>query len=55
MPPLDILTAMSLNSPATYLQWGWVGISIPNLIVMLVTVLAFVLALVLPFPKGDDD
>lgn len=55
MPPLDIVTAVSLNSPATYLEWGWLAISVPNLIVVLATVLTFVLALVLPFPKEDDD
>jgi len=48
--------AGSLNDPATYLSWGWLGISLSNLIVMLLTVAIFVLAVLLPFPHhGDDD
>lgn len=35
-----------------YLTWGWVSVSVPNLIAILVTVSLFILALVLPFPKG---
>ncbi len=44
-----------IGDPATYLQWGWAQISVPNLIVMLLTVAAFALALVLPFPHDEDD
>jgi len=35
-----------------YLTWGWVSVSVPNLIAILATTSLFVLALVLPFPKG---
>jgi hypothetical protein len=50
------LAAGSLNHPATYLSWGWLGISLSNLIVMLLTIAIFVLAVLLPFPHhGDDD
>jgi hypothetical protein len=40
--------------PATYLSWGWVSISVPNLIVIVLMIVVFVLALVLPFPKDRD-
>jgi hypothetical protein len=53
---LHALAAGSLNDPATYLSWGWLGISMSNLVVMLITVAVFVLAVLLPFPHhGDDD
>ncbi len=44
-----------LNEPAHYLVWGFVQVSIGNLVVILIMVLLFVLALVLPFPKGKDE
>lgn len=52
--PFDF-AAGSLNDPATYLTWGWVGISLTNLTVMLLTVVVFVLAVLLPFPHDADD
>lgn len=36
--------------PSTYLTWGWLSVSVPNLIMVLITIGLFVLALVLPFP-----
>ena len=52
-----------LNSPGHYLHWGVVQISVANLVVIGLMVVLFVLALVVPFPKGhpventrsDDD
>ena len=47
--------AVSLDQPASYWKvWEWIQISFPNLIVILLLLLTFVLALVLPFPKGRD-
>ena len=43
-----------VSDPATYVGWGWLSVSIPNLIVILVMIVLFVLAIVLPFPKGRD-
>jgi len=40
---------------AVYLTSGWFSISVPNLIVIGVTLALFVLALVLPFPKDRHD
>lgn len=45
----------NLDQPAHYLSWGPISISLGNLAVISVMVLLFVLALVLPFPKGKDE
>jgi hypothetical protein len=50
-----------MDQPAAYFDWGFVHISVPNLIVIGVMVLLFVAALVAPFPghrramQGDDN
>ncbi len=53
---MSVLAASGpIGDPATYLHWGWAQISVPNLVVMLITFAVFVLALVLPFPPDQDD
>ena len=50
---VDLVAApVNLNHPGHYLTWGVIQISVANLIVIGVMVVVFVLALVLPFPKG---
>jgi hypothetical protein len=49
MSPMTVLAGV--NDPATYLHVGWVSISVPNLIVIVVMFVLFALAIVLPFPK----
>jgi hypothetical protein len=46
-----------MDSPATYLNWGFILISIPNLLVILGMLVLFGIALVAPFPHGgkSDD
>jgi hypothetical protein len=39
-----------MDAPAPYFQWGVIQISLPNLVVIAVMLLIFILALVLPFP-----
>jgi hypothetical protein len=36
-------------------QWGWVTITVANLVVILAMIVVFVLALVLPFPASHED
>ena len=48
------LIGAALDNPATYLEWGWLSISIPNLIVIVVMLVIFVLAILLPFPGGQS-
>ena len=40
-----------MDSPATYLHWGFFQISIPNLLVIVGMVALFALAIILPFPR----
>jgi ABC-type polysaccharide/polyol phosphate export permease len=50
-----------MNQPAPYLHWGFILISLPNLVLILVMLALFVAALVAPFPhrgarhRADDD
>jgi len=39
-----------MDGQAPYYTWGFLQISLPNLVVIAVMLLIFVLALVLPFP-----
>jgi hypothetical protein len=41
-----------MNHPATYLKSGWLQISVSNLLVIVLMLLVFTLAVVLPFPGG---
>ena len=52
MRPLMLLVMAIPSDPATYLSWGWLSVSVPNLIAILVTISLFALAVLLPFPKG---
>ena len=56
-PLLSALTVASppagdLDQPARYLDWGPIQISVGNLVMIGVIVVLFVLAILLPFPKG---
>jgi hypothetical protein len=39
-----------MDQPGSYLQWGFIQISVANLIVIGLMLLVFVVALFLPFP-----
>lgn len=43
-----------MNEPAPYFHWGFILISLPNLILIGVMVLIFVVALLAPFPAHGD-
>jgi hypothetical protein len=43
---------INLNHPGHYLQWGVIQISVANIVVIIAMIAIFVLALLLPFPKG---
>ena len=38
-----------------YLEWGVISISVTNAVIIVAMVVAFVLALVVPFPRGRHD
>lgn len=44
-----------LNGPGAYFGWGTFQIQSGNLVVIIVMLVLFVLALVLPFPGSGDD
>jgi hypothetical protein len=41
-----------MDSPTPYLQWQFILISLPNLLVIIGMVVLFAVALVAPFPHG---
>lgn len=47
---------VNLNGSGHYVHWGFIQISVANLVVILLMIAVFVLAIVLPFPrrKGPD-
>ncbi len=44
-----------METPTTYLQWGFLVISLPNLMLILGMLVVFVVALLAPFPAEPDD
>jgi hypothetical protein len=51
---IPVAAPVDLNGTGHYVHWGVIQLSVANLVVIGVMVLLFVLALVLPFPKGRD-
>ena len=43
-----------MDSPATYLHWGFILISMPNLLLIAGMLVLFAIALIAPFPKGKE-
>jgi hypothetical protein len=43
-----------LDSPATYIHWGFILISVPNLLVIVAMIVLFAIALVVPFPHAEE-
>jgi hypothetical protein len=46
--------AVGLNGTGYYIHWGFFQISLANLIVIVLMIVVFILALLLPFPRGRD-
>jgi hypothetical protein len=44
--------AVGLNGTGYYIHWGFFQISLANLIVIILMIVVFILALLLPFPGG---
>lgn len=44
-----------MDTPATYFHWGFILISIPNLLVIGGMIVLFAIALLAPFPHGKED
>jgi hypothetical protein len=41
-----------MDSPTAYYDWGFIHISLPNLLVIIGMIVLFAIALVAPFPHG---
>lgn len=50
-----VAAPVNLDKPGHYVHWWVVQISVANLVVIILMVALFVLALLLPFPKGRAD
>jgi hypothetical protein len=44
-----------MDAPATYFHWGFILISVPNLIVIGGMIVLFAIALIAPFPHAEED
>jgi hypothetical protein len=44
-----------MDSPTPYFHWGFILISLPNLLVIAGMVALFAVALIAPFPHGGKD
>jgi len=49
-PTRPLAGVVPMDSPGTFLHWGVIQISVANLIVIILMLVVFVAALVLPFP-----
>lgn len=45
---------VNLNGTGSYVHWGFVQISVANLVVILLMIVVFVLAILIPFPRRKD-
>jgi hypothetical protein len=43
-----------MDSPTNYFHWGFILISLPNLLVIAGMIVLFAVALVAPFPHGEE-
>ncbi len=53
MPPI-LASAIDLNAPGKYLNWSIFQVSVSNLVLILVMIIIFGLALLIPFPKHKE-
>ncbi len=44
-----------LSGHAYFLHWGVIQISLTNFVIIVLMLVIFALALILPFPRGSDD
>jgi len=46
---------VNLGGTGHYLHWGFIQISVANLVVIILMIVVFILAILLPFPKRKGD
>jgi len=42
---------INLNGPGRYINWGFIQISVANFVVIILMLIVFVLAILVPFPR----
>ncbi len=50
--PTVIAALVDLGRPGHYVHWGFIDISVANLVVIGLMLLVFILAIAIPFPHG---
>jgi hypothetical protein len=50
--PALVAALINLSHPGRYVHWGFIQLSVANLVVIALMILVFVLAIALPFPHG---
>jgi hypothetical protein len=53
--PFEMAAVFDLNHPAHVVTWHFISLSVANLVVIVVMLLVFVLAIVVPFPHADEE
>jgi hypothetical protein len=46
---------INLNGSGHYIHWGFIQMSVANFVVIILMIVVFVLAILLPFPKRKGD
>jgi len=46
---------INLNGSGRYIHWGFIQLSVANFVVIILMIVVFVLAILLPFPKRKGD
>jgi hypothetical protein len=46
---------INLNGHGRYIHWGFIQLSYANFVVIVLMIIVFILAIVLPFPKRKRD
>ncbi len=49
-----VAALINLNGSGHYIHWGFVQISVANLVVIVLMIAVFVLAILLPFPRRKE-
>ena len=49
-----VAAPVDLNGRGRYLEWGFLQVSVANIVVVIVITAAFLAAVFLPFPKGRE-
>ncbi|MGB7588665.1 MAG: hypothetical protein WBM00_08155 [Solirubrobacterales bacterium] len=52
-PPLILGALVDLSHPAHYLHWHFFQMSVANVVVILLMIVVFVAAILIPFPRRE--